>query len=95
MQFTLTFKDYIDQYMINMQNGDSHCPVCYEQLMVDSETVDMEHMVSCYKEQQLYLRIKEHYESGVDADTLTLDGLDRLVTMVTWECAQEIKKLVE
>jgi len=95
MQFTLTFKDYVDQYLHNMQQEQMHCPVCYEQVMINSQTTDMEHMVDCYKEQRLYLTIKEFYQSGVNHDTLTLDGLDRLVSLVSWECAQEIKRLVE
>ena len=37
MKFTLSLRDYIDQYITNLENGDNHCPVCYEQVMNDDD----------------------------------------------------------
>lgn len=53
MRFTLSLHDYIDQYTINKQQQDTHCPVCYHEVMQHNTREDMSHILECYKEQLL------------------------------------------
>lgn len=48
--FNLTFKDYVEQYITNLEQecGDV-CPVCYERHLESSLTKDVPEIVECYR----------------------------------------------
>ena len=85
MRFTLSLNDYIEQYLKNMKDGDIHCPVCYEQVMCDSKSKDMEHMLDCYRGHLLETYMARYKQDYGDMPELTPELILRLVDQVQLE----------
>lgn len=94
MQFTLCLSDYVDQYSINQETGDTHCPVCYEQVMTADELQDVQHLLECYKDHRLMLRIRQYYRECGVLSTMPLQDLEQLARDEQLRCAKEISNLV-
>lgn len=85
MRFTLTFHDYMQQYLDNIESEHRHCPVCYEQLMtLDNMRDDLDHLTYCYKHDV----IMRHLEKYVRATGDIPDDLEEYV----WGMAQLAQK---
>jgi len=85
MRFTLSLNDYIEQYLKNMKHDETHCPVCYEQVMCDSKSKDMEHMLDCYRAHLLETYMHKYKQDHGDIPDLTPELILRLVDQVQLE----------
>lgn len=83
MKFTLTLHDYIQQYVKNRDSQQTHCPVCYEQVLCDNTKTNMAHMLECYKQQLLLQLLKQNAPNDPDS-------IDRIVTQATDQVCQEM-----
>ena len=61
MKFTLKLCDYLEQYAINHEKNNIHCPVCYDKVLELNQPKDIEHILSCYKMQLIELELERHY----------------------------------
>ena len=79
MKFTLTLYDYIQQYMINREHEQTHCPVCYEQVLCDNTKTNMSHMLDCYKQQVLlYMLQRSKHRDIVEIERLVMAAADQV-----------------
>ena len=62
MRFTLKLCDYLEQYAINHEKNNIHCPVCYERILTHNKPEDVEHILLCYKMQLIELEFEKHYD---------------------------------
>ncbi len=85
MQFTLSLSDYIDQYLINLEQDSTHCPVCYEQILEHNKIQDMEHMIECYKTQLLEIYLRDHLIEHGEFPDLTRGVVVQLIEQVEQE----------
>lgn len=68
MKFTLSLNDYIEQYVSNMEQQSMFCPVCYREEMCDDKSVDLEHLLDCYRGHLLETHISRHRLENAGAD---------------------------
>ena len=85
MRFTLCIEDYLDQYIKNRDAGDIHCPVCYEQVMHDTKSNNITHLLECYKTQVLELELTKYYEKHGTLPPSVGDYVDDLMTDIEHE----------
>lgn len=85
MQFTLSLSDYIDQYLTNLEQDSTHCPVCYEQVLEHGKIQDMEHIIECYRTQLLERYLREHLAKHGEFPELTTDTVTQLMNQVERE----------
>ena len=85
MQFTLSLSDYIDQYLINLEQDSTHCPVCYEQVLEHNKIQDMEHIIECYKTQLLETFLRDYLIKHGEFPELTGELVSRLIEQVERE----------
>ena len=90
MKFTLSLRDYIDQYITNLENGDNHCPVCYEQVMNDDDK-DITHLIDCYKEQLITYVLASYHDKYGDIPEVTDEFMQTLNTRV-WQEMERMYK---
>lgn len=95
MQFTLCLSDYIDQYTANVSAGDKHCPVCYQQVMCDDDLADMTHLLRCYKDHRVTLKVRQFYRVHGTSSTVPMDTLEQMARDERVRCAQEINRLMK
>lgn len=85
MRFTLSLHDYIDQYLRNVDDGDRHCPVCYEQHLTHDKSTDMQGFMKCYKEQIIELKIYDHVMQTGEIPALDDQFADDIIKQIEQE----------
>ena len=98
MKFTLTLNDYLEQYLTNMKQHSMHCPVCYKEEMCDVKSVDLEHILDCYRGHLLETHISRYkLENAGDTPSLSSELVLKLLEQVQLEmelyCLKSIDKL--
>lgn len=88
MKFTLSLHDYMEQYVINQEHDQTHCPVCYQQVMTWNIKSDTTHLMECYRDDVLY-RVLFEYMQQHD----TLPALDeRFLDMIDARICDELNQ---
>lgn len=88
MRFTLSIEDYLDQYVKNKETGDTHCPICYEQVMSDNKSNNITHLIECYKTQVLELELTKYYEEHGALPSSVGDYVDDIMIDIEHELAR-------
>lgn len=86
MKFTLTLHDYIQQYIINREMEHAHCPVCYDQVLVDNTKNNMAHILECYKQQVLlHMLQRSTRDDAQEIERLVMAAADQVCEeMITY-----------
>jgi hypothetical protein len=98
MKFTLSLSDYIDQYQTNTADQQDHCPVCYERLLQHDVSVDLRHILKCYKEDLLLhviLQYRQQYNESPEVTSEFVDQVDIRVAQELANYCESHQKLID
>ena len=98
MRLTLSLHDYLCQYLLNVSDQDTHCPVCYQQELTFDTLKDITHVTNCYKQDLLYLTLEQHLKThGELPGGMQLDGVvsrvERRVDQQMINCASLLESV--
>ena len=93
MKFTLSLSDYVHQYIDNIKQQDTHCPVCYNCVMQLSRRQDLDHMLECYQQQMIERIVLKYRETHGHGMHVTPESLRRVVQFVTQRSEQELRDM--
>lgn len=88
MKFTLSLRDYMEQYLTNMDNDCMYCPVCYDECMCGDQRKDMEHMIECYKDDMIVRVLTEYHDKHGELPPIDEQFMNQLEQQVLQEMAQ-------
>jgi hypothetical protein len=93
MKFTLKLTDYLDQYKINKDEDCLNCPVCYNEEITGDIEDDVTHIIGCYKDQEIELRLLDHMNKTgefPEIDEFWVDGIIQSIELEIIECTSKI-----
>ena len=98
MRLTLSLHDYLYQYMTNVVDEDTHCPVCYERVLQHSAVKDITHVTECYRQDLLYRVLEAHvieHDQLPDGATLQVlvNHVNRRVDQQMINCAELLENV--
>ena len=62
-----------------------HCPICYEQCMIDDSRTDMLHMIECYKDEIITRVLIEYHDTHGELPEIDSNFMDMMETRVLSE----------